>query len=219
MRLLRLPNVLLLLALLAFVLVYPFLAQSAVGRAGIVVIDWVILILALRALRSTGTQIRWGYTLAVLAIGTHIAAWLSGVAVVYAVSLVAQALFHGLVIVCLLRYVLHDEVMALDELFAAASMYALLAFAFAYVYALIEHLAPGAFYINDVNNPDKLISWWELLYFSFTCLTSVGFGEITPVSDHARSVVMVQQMAGVLYLAILISRLMSMRSGRPRAGE
>jgi hypothetical protein len=78
MRLLRLPNVLLLLALLAFVLVYPFLAQSAVGRAGIVVIDWVILILALRALRSTGTQIRWGYTLAVLAIGTHIAAWLRG---------------------------------------------------------------------------------------------------------------------------------------------
>jgi Ion channel len=219
MHLLRLPNVLLLLALLTFVLVYPFLAPSAIGRAGIVVIDWVILILALRALRSTGTQIRWGYTLAALAIGSHIGAWLSGLPQVYAASLIAQAAFHGLVFVCLLRYVLHDEVMTLDELFAAASMYALLAFAFAYVYAFIEHLAPGAFVINDVNNPDKLTSWWELLYFSFTCLTSVGFGEITPVSDHARSLVMVQQMAGVLYLAILISRLMSMRSARPRAGE
>ncbi|MBK7353064.1 MAG: two pore domain potassium channel family protein [Nitrosomonas sp.] len=71
-----------------------------------------------------------------------------------------------------------------------------------------------SFYINEANNPDQIVSWWELLYFSFTCLTSVGFGEITPVSDSARSIVIIEQTSGVLYLAILISRLMSMRIKR-----
>jgi hypothetical protein len=49
-----------------------------------------------------------------------------------------------------------------------------------------------------------------------TTLTSVGFGEITPVSDHARSLVMIQQMVGVLYLALVISRLVSMQAARRR---
>jgi hypothetical protein len=118
------------------------------------------------------------------------------------------------VVTCLLRYVLRDEIMTLDELWALASLYVLLAFVFAYLYAVIEHLAPGAFFINPTNNPDGVTGWWELLYFSFTCLTSVGFGEITPVSDVARSFVMLQQVTGVLYLAIVISRLIGMQRRR-----
>lgn len=217
MRLLRLPNVRLLLVLLLQVLVYPFLAHYKYGRAAIVVIDWVILAFALRAARSTGHQTRWGYALLGPTIALHAAAALSGNATLYALSLLAQAVFHTFIIICLLHYVLQDQVMTRDELFAVASMYALLAFAFSYAYMLIEHLTPGAFFINSTNNPDNAISWWELLYFSFTCLTSVGFGEITPVTDHARSVVMVQQMLGVLYLAILISRLIAMHERRSRS--
>ncbi len=86
--------------------------------------------------------------------------------------------------------------MTRDELFAAAGLYVLMAFVFAYLYyALIEHLQPRAFVINAANDPDGVTRWWDLLYFSFTCLTSVGFGEITPANDHARSLVMIQQTA------------------------
>ena len=108
--------------------------------------------------------------------------------------------------------------MTLDELFAAASLYVLMAFAFSFVLAAVEQLSPGSFYINPANNPDGVVGWWDLVYFSFTCLTSVGFGEITPVSDFARSVVMIEQMSGVLFLAIVISRLISMHSSRRRGG-
>ena len=116
------------------------------------------------------------------------------------------------------RYILNDEDMTLDELFAAASLYVLMAFAFSFVLAAVEQLSPGSFYINPANNPDGVVGWWDLVYFSFTCLTSVGFGEITPVSDFARSVVMIEQMSGVLFLAIVISRLISMHSSRRRGG-
>ena len=131
-------------------------------------------------------------------------------------NLATQAMFHAFVVVCLLRYMLSDEVMTLDELFAAAGLYVLMAFVFAYLYALVELFAPGSFFINPSNNPDGATGWWELLYFSFTCLSSVGFGEITPVSDHARSLVMIQQMLGVLYIALVISRLVALQASRRR---
>jgi hypothetical protein len=209
MKLLRLPNVVLLLALFAQVIAYPFLAKWAYGHTAIVLVDWAILVAALRAARASGSEMLWGYALLVAAIVLQALAALSDNAAAHGASLLTQAAFHGYVVFCLLRYVLRDDIMTLDELFAAASMYALLAFAFSYVYAFIEFVVPGAFVINSANNADGVISWWELLYFSFTCITSVGFGEITPVSDHARSAVMVEEMLGVLYLAILISRLIS----------
>lgn len=211
----RLPNLLLLSALLAQVLAWPWLEGIPGGRLMLVGFDWVILVLALRAARATGLEARLGWVLLGPAIVLHAAEVVVGGSGLYVASQLAQASFHGFVVTCLLRYVLRDEVMTLDELWALASLYVLLAFVFAYVYAVIEHLAPGAFVINPTNNPDGVTGWWELLYFSFTCLTSVGFGEITPVHDVARSVVMIQQVTGVLYLAIVISRLMGLQRRRP----
>jgi hypothetical protein len=216
----HLPNAWLLLALVAQVLTYPFLDDYHGGRAAIAAFDLVILLLALRASRAGGHETWLGYVLVVPAMALHGAAMLwEDASVVYSASLIAQALFHAFVVICLLRYMLRDEIMTRDELFAAAGLYVLMAFVFAYLYALVEHWQPRAFVINPANNPDGVIRWWDLLYFSFTCLTSVGFGEITPANDHARSVVMIQQMIGVLYFAIVISRLVTLQARRAAAGE
>lgn len=212
----RLPNLFLLLALIAQVLLYPLLETWAHGRAALAAVDWLILALALRAARSTGVETRLGYVLMVPAMATNALVAFVPVTWFLILSFVAQAAFHTFIIVCLLRYILQDDDMTLDELFAAASLYVLMAFAFSFVLAGVELLAPGSFFINPANNPDATVGWWDLVYFSFTCLTSVGFGEITPVSDFARSVVMIEQMSGVLFLAIVISRLISMHGARRR---
>ncbi len=209
------PNAWLLLALVLQVVAYPFLEPHAGGRAGIAAFDLVILALALRASRAGGHETWLGYVLVVPAMVLHAADALGGDAWgLYAASLAAQAVFHAFVVVCLLRYMLRDEIMTRDELFAAAGLYVLMAFVFSYLYALIEHWQPRAFVINAANNPEGVTRWWDLLYFSFTCLTSVGFGEITPANDHARSLVMIQQMTGVLYFALVISRLVTMQALR-----
>lgn len=214
MRILSLPNFWLLIALVLLILIYPIAYPFSSGRVFLALFDWIILILALRASKRTWYKSWLGYAFAIPAMALYaIAALFSSSAVIVA-SLIAQALFHGFIVMSLLRYMMHDNVMTLDELFAAAALYVLMGFVFGYCYVLIEHIHPGSFYINEANNPDQTISWWELLYFSFTCLTSVGFGEITPVSDSARSIVIIEQISGVLYLAILISRLMSMRMKR-----
>lgn len=211
----HLPNAWLLFALVLQVLTYPFLEDEGSGRAAMAVFDLVILMLALRASRAGGHETSLGYVLVVPAMVLHAAAAFSEDAgILYSVSLVAQAAFHAFVVVCLLRYVRRDEIMTRDELFAAAGLYVLTAFVFAYLYALIEHLQPGAFVINAANNPEGGVRWWDLLYFSFTCLTSVGFGDVTPTNDHARSLVMIQQMGGVLYFALVVSRLVTMQTQR-----
>ncbi|MFY2765355.1 potassium channel family protein [Arenimonas sp. MALMAid1274] len=215
-RVARLPNAWLLLSLITLVVLYPFLEPFQGGRAAIAAFDLMILFSALRAARATGPEARIGYVLVWPAIALHIAAAFYPTAWLVPANLATQAAFHAFVVVCLLRYMLRDEVMTLDELFAAAGLYVLMAFVFAYLYALVETFSPGAFFINPANNPDGMTRWWELLYFSFTCLTSVGFGEITPVSDHARSLVMIQQMLGVLYIALVISRLVAMQASRRR---
>jgi hypothetical protein len=214
-KILALPNVRLLMALVLLILLYPFLEHFQSGRVAVVIFDWAILVLALRSASATGVETRFGYALLIPTIGLQVLAALTGISWIYVSTLLFQAALHTFVIISLFRYVLRDEVMTLDELFAAASLYAMLAFVFAYLYSVIEFLSPGAFFINPSNNPDNVLSWFEMLYFSFTCLTSVGFGEMTPVSDHARSLVMLQQIMGVLYLAIVISRLISMQS-KPR---
>ena len=211
----QLPNAWLLLALIVQVLAHPFLDDLRGGRAAIAVFDLTILALALRASRAGGHETWLGSVLVVPAMALHVAAtfW-EDVPGLTSASLIAQALFHAFVVVCLLRYMLRDEIMTRDELFAAAGLYVLMAFVFAYLYALIEYWRPGAFVINAANSPGGVTRWWDLLYFSFTCLTSVGFGEITPANDHARSLVMIQQMLGVLYFALVISRLVSLQSRR-----
>jgi hypothetical protein len=216
LRVFRLPNAWLLAALVLLVAIFPFLDEKPAGRAAIAIFDLAILVLALRASRATGYETRVGYFLVLPAMGLHAAAALGGQASLYALSLAAQAIFHGFVVFSLMRYMLRDDIMTLDELFAAAGLYVLMAFVFGYLYALLEHLMPGSFFINPANNAGDVTSWFDLLYFSFTCLTSVGFGEITPANDHARSLVMIQQMLGVLYLALVISRLVALQAQRIR---
>jgi uncharacterized membrane protein len=65
---------------------------------------------------------------------------------------------------------------------------------------------PGSFVIAHAD-PDDPHAFYPLLYFSFTALTTVGFGDITPATDQARSLVMIEEMAGVFFLAVLIARL------------
>src|SRR5262245_1346895 len=113
-------------------------------------------------------------------------------------------------------HVLRDDIATTDELFAVICMYVLIAMLWACLYWTVKYFQPGAFYVNAQNNPDARVTWWDLLYFSFTTLTSVGYGEITPVTSHARSLVMLEQIAGIMYVALLVARLTSMSSRRER---
>ena len=62
--------------------------------------------------------------------------------------------------------------------------------------------------------PNERLDWATLMYFSFTVLTSTGFGEITPVTRMARALIIIEQVLGVMYVAFLVARLANLYGTR-----
>ena len=108
----------------------------------------------------------------------------------------------------LIAYMLKDEFATLDELFAAGATFTLLAWAFAFVFVLCQAQWPGSF--GAIQDPSSARTWMELLFLSFTTLSGVGLGDIIPLSPMARAVVMLEEFTGVMYIALVVSRLIGL---------
>lgn len=71
---------------------------------------------------------------------------------------------------------------------------------------LLEKIQPGSI----INNMSGIINLSDLLYFSYITLTTLGYGEIVPVTAAARSLAIIEAIIGVMYIAIIISRLVGL---------
>ncbi len=94
-----------------------------------------------------------------------------------------------------------------DSLCGAVAAYFLIAAAWAVSYRVIEVVVPGSFSIPG-QSLGPVGSHW--LYYSLTTITTLGYGDITPVSPFARIWSTLEASAGVLYIALLIARLLSL---------
>ena len=101
----------------------------------------------------------------------------------------------------------------------AIALYLLIAMLFAFLYGLIETLAPGAFNVPGNWSRDASASSEAFYYFSVVTLTTVGFGDITAVHPLVRSLVMLEALIGQLYPAILLARLVTLEIETRRAGK
>ncbi len=95
-----------------------------------------------------------------------------------------------------------------DVLYAAVALYLLIGAAFVPVYGLLDLLLPGSF--RDASFPDAPVQWQQLIYYSYTSLTSTGYGDILPVSWWARSLANLEMIAGVLFITVVMSRLVAL---------
>src|SRR5262249_21252076 len=127
---------------------------------------------------------------------------------------VLLAAFYFYTCYALIRYMFHDRIVTPDELFATGATFTVLAWAFAYVYQPFQVIWPGSFAAGTSSGP---FDWFELLFLSFSNLTSVGLSDIVPVLPHARSVVMVEQVAGLMYVALVVSRVVALQIVRQRS--
>jgi hypothetical protein len=108
----------------------------------------------------------------------------------------------------MVAYMLKDYRVTTDELFAAGATFTLLAWGFAYLYLVCQTWVPSSFV--GVTNPDQPRTFLELLFLSFTNLTAAGLGDILPVTPIARVLVMLEQFAGIGYVAVVVSRLIGL---------
>ncbi len=100
----------------------------------------------------------------------------------------------------------------------AIALYLLIAMLFAFLYGLIEILAPGAFNLPGDWSRAATSRAETFYYFSIVTLTTVGFGDITAVHPFVRSLVMLEALIGQLYPAVLLARLVSLEIETRRSG-
>ncbi|WAC44301.1 potassium channel family protein [Pseudomonas sp. SL4(2022)] len=208
----RHPSAGLLFVQLLGVLLYPWMESTALGRALFGSFGLVVLGLALHVVKRSPTQSWIAVMLAVLVLALSVLDILLPSATLKWLVALVEAVFYFYAAASLIAYMTADQHATTDELYAVGATFTLLAWAFAYLFNVCQLLLPGSFVA--MVDPQNARSWMELLFLSFTTLSGVGLGDILPVTPMARALVMIEEFAGVMYLALVVSRLIALPINR-----
>ncbi len=208
----------LLMTLLLLAVFFPIAEGDLVGEGVFALLYCLILLAGIFAL----SQKRRPFTLAmVLGIPGLVVLWVAyGIgrtSVSFeAVLLVARETLHLAFLAVLVWYILKDILLAgkvtFDKLAGAACVYILLGTIWTLIYILLFHFEPSAFAgpllaeLPAASADPHHEVFAALLYYSFVTLTTLGYGDITPVSSAARSLTWLEALVGQLFLAVLIAR-------------
>jgi hypothetical protein len=210
----REPSAILLAAQLAGVLIYPFAEGSHAGRALFSVLGILILGLVVLAVRRSPALTWVSLLLGVPATVLLMIQAVTGDDELLPYSSAFEAVLYFYAAGAMIAYMLADHEITRDELFAVGATFTLVAWAFAYSYTVCQAIEPGSF--TAAIDPSGERSWMELLFLSFTTLTQTGLSDVTPIKPFARRLVMLEQVAGLTYIAMLVSRLVGLTVFRQR---
>lgn len=213
-RIVAYPSAVLLAMQVLAVLVYPFIGATQLGRAFLSLIGTLVLGIAIWTIRNTHTHTVPAMVIGAIAVVMSVAEVFAGHNdAVILVSAVAHVLFYFYTSYAMVRYLFGDDWVTNDDLFAVGAAFTLVAWGWAYIYTIVQTLSPGAFTGSDGVSER---SWFELLYVSFSNLTGCGLSDIAPITPQSRSWTMLEQFAGVLYVAMVISRMVTLTVRRQR---
>jgi hypothetical protein len=208
------PSAFLLAAQLLSLLVYPAVDESSGGRLLFGAVALVVVPLAVWVVNRS-PAVRWvAWLLAVPAMLLTAFAVLFSVPALLPWSAMLEAALYFYAAGGLISYMLHDHDVSADELFAAGATFTLLAWGFAYAFYVCQAWYPDSFLAAI--EPERPRRWLELLFLSFSNLSATGLGDILPVGSPARVLAMLEQFAGVGYIATVVSRLIGLTIVRHR---
>ncbi len=206
-RLLRYPSAVLLGIQMTAVVIYPYVGTTETGRAALSIIGTVVLGFAIWTVRQARGQVVPAIFLGVTALFLSVAEVFVTRSDVTVASDVAHAIFYFYVTYALVRYLFGDDWVTRDDLFAVGAAFTVLAWGFAYVFDAVQQIHGDSF---TAASGLAHRTWFELLYLSFANLTSVGLSDIVPVAPAARGWSILEQVLGVLYVAMVISRMVAL---------
>jgi hypothetical protein len=119
-------------------------------------------------------------------------------------------LFFALAVGMVLRHLFERRAVRIDDILGSVCGYLIAALAWANLYALIELLVPGAFLLATPDN-SGMAHWYGresiFIYFSLTTLTTIGYGDVTPLASIARGAAMIEGVFGQFYIAVVVAQL------------
>ena len=204
---------LLLIALMVLLVGYPYFENTRTGAFLGGVTSLLALTGGVWAIRTN----RWSFRIAlVLALATAAAsatAFVGGARGNPVVEATFSAFYAFLTVAVFFEVITTRRVTA-DTMYGTVCVYLLVGMTFGSLYDLIETLQPGSFQVNVDTGGLVEIRWRTAIYFSFMTLTTIGFGDISPVTAQAQSLVAIEGIIGVLYVAVLVARIVGIYARR-----
>ncbi|CAM3727406.1 potassium channel family protein [Smaragdicoccus niigatensis] len=202
------PSAVLFAVQIAGLLLYPLMGSTSISRALFNAFGVGIVLLALWAVRFSPGLTWVGAALAMpagvlLALDAFFDVPALGIT-----SSVLEACLYVYAAGCMLAYMLYDADITTDEMWAVGATFTLLAWGFAHVFTVCQYVQPNSF--TAAVAPEAQRTWIELLFLSVTTLTSTGLSDIVPIRPVARSLVMIEQIVGLAYVAMLVSRIVGL---------
>ncbi len=199
-------------------LFFPFVEEVKGGDVIVSILLSLVLISAVIAVANRGLTLIVALLLMIPAIAGR---WINHFRpdlVPPAVFLVSGLVLVAFVVVNLLRFVLRAPSVNTEVLCASISAYLMLGLMWTIAYWLVDQLTPGGAFSFNTNAGTQSMNGFNAFYFSFITLSTVGYGDITPLSRIARWLAALEAMTGLLYMTVLIARLVSLYSS-PKSND
>jgi len=209
-------SVYLLLSLLILVAIGPWLSERPIGRGLWELLFTLVTLSSIHMLRVKRGQ---ALVSGLLALPTLASLWLRQLVPAVRLSQVAVlllTLFLLYTTITVLIHVFAEEAVTTDTLSAALCVYLLIGYLWGSLYGLIFLLTPGGFQLPMEWTPaqeqgiGRDVPMNLMMYFSFTTLTTLGYGDVLPISGSARAAVVLEAVLGHFYLAVLVARLVGL---------
>jgi len=212
LRFRRFSTVQLLIALAVLLIAAPFVEELEGGHLILSSLFSLVLLAAVFAVANRKRSLAIALVIAIPAITAR---WINQFRPDLAhpaVFLVCALVLLAFVIGHLLYFILHAPVVNAEVLCASIAAYLMLGLMWTVAYWLVDQLTPGGAFSFNTGRGAQSMNGFTGFYFSFITLSTVGYGDITPVSRAARWLAAMEAMTGLLYVAVLIARLVSIYS-------
>ena len=195
--------------LLATLILFPYAEASHYGSYAFRVIGSFAIIVSVYAANVHRSVLIFALVLAIPALFERIVLPKLDSHSFFIFNILLTLVFDVMIVVIIFRHVLAERDPTSETIFGALCIYLLVGFTFSSVYGLVAAFQPNAFYLDPRTNLHTAPDRFDLIYYSFATMTSLGAAGITPVSSQARSFSILEAILGVLYLAVLIAGLLA----------
>lgn len=165
-----------------------------------------VLLSGIYALSQHASVVRTACLLAIVIFLLKIVYYLSGKDEFFTLYIALSLIFIAQMLVMILKHLLTEKEVTGDLIMGSACAFVLFGLIWAYAYYLLEIFQPNSFKGIEQQSNDM----GDFLYYSFVTLTTLGYGDILAITKQARGLTVLEAITGQLYLAIMVSRLVSL---------
>ena len=199
---------LLFLFLLAYLALYPYMGETGARYQVFRILGAAVTLMSVYAVSFRKGLVLVALILAGPALVGHAIVFRPRIVPASVFTIIFSFAFDVFIIVVIFRRVFAREEPTAETLFGAVCIYLIIGFSFARLYAILSIIQPHSFYLDPAIYPRGVPEVFDFIFYSFGSMTTAGAAGIAAASPQVRSLSMLESILGVLYLAVMISRLM-----------